>query len=309
MKRTLLFFVPFLAASYLAIFLSSKGTSKPQVNTQVVVEKPLVLASIEPLRLLISDLYGDQIKVQTLLKPSQNPHQANLSTSQLVQLSDARLVVWLGEAAEPMLANSIKQHAKATLALLDVVEPQAVIGAAHDDEHAHGGIDPHLWTDPQLIKSLLPYLVEWGELLGIDNAQLAHTAQMLTEQLDKRMLASQQAFKQLSNQGWISYHNPWRYYERRMGLAEPLVLVEQPGGDVPSRQFVGLAQQIKETQVGCAIVEPEARLALINRLCKAPACQTATLDPLARDTRANSYVGWLEEVEQVFVGCLAPANH
>ena len=64
-----------------------------------------LVASVEPLAMVLRDLYGDSAEVVTLLDANQNPHNPMLSPRQMLTLRRADLLVWLGEAAEPAVAS------------------------------------------------------------------------------------------------------------------------------------------------------------------------------------------------------------
>lgn len=323
MRKFLLFFVPFFVVASLVNVFSDKTT---QETKEEPPRKPLVVATIEPLRLLANELYGDQVETRTLLQPAQNPHHANLSTAQLLLIKQAGLLIWLGEQAEPLLAEPVRNRTNGTLALLKVVPPDALVEDHHNAEdhaiedhategqatevesasgHHHGALDPHLWTDPQLMQAMLPDLVAQGVRLGLPEAALRERADMLAGQLERLVADVQQQLQAVKNVGWLSYHHPWRYFQQRVGLADPLIMVAQPGGDVSSRRFVALAEQMQRDQVHCVMVEPEARVALIKRICQQVDCRIVSLDPLARDRQVASYSEWWRMVGDEFARCLA----
>ena len=81
---------------------------------------------------------------------------------------------------------------------------------------------------------------------------------------------------------------------------------EQLGAGPGSRRFVTLAGQVRDQQVRCAVQEPEARAALLKRLC--PDCYVQPLDPLGRDSLQQKYLPWLSELSSGFAQCLQAAK-
>ena len=66
-----------------------------------------------------------------------------------------------------------------------------------------------------------------------------------------------------------------------------------------------IAQQLRQVgqqQVRCAILEPEARAAMVSRLC--PDCRVQPLDPLGRDYPELDYLSWRDRLVEGFKACL-----
>ena len=108
----------------------------------------------------------------------------------------------------------------------------------------------------------------------------------------------------LETVSWLSYHHPWGYLTDALGLAEPLVVSQQLDAGPGSRRFVELADQVQRREVRCAIREPEARVALMTRLC--PDCRVQPLDPLGRDYPDLDYLTWRDRLVAGFKACLQP---
>lgn len=96
-----------------------------------------VLASFYPLAYLASAIGGGNVTVGTLVPPGVEPHDYEPTTSDLVRVSDAKLLVVEGAGFEAWIANA-RAQAKST-----------AIVTATDGVNLTGG-DPHAWLDPVL---------------------------------------------------------------------------------------------------------------------------------------------------------------
>ncbi|GAA5132525.1 metal ABC transporter solute-binding protein, Zn/Mn family [Alloalcanivorax gelatiniphagus] len=282
-----------------SVLLSSPATAR------------VVVASVEPVAMALRALYGDRAEVVTLLAPNQSPHNPMLSPRQMLTLRQADLVVWLGAEAEPAVADLMARRdgpSVAMLSLPDVTRRQGGHHHDHDhdqgahdhDGHSHdgnnhdghdhtGALDPHLWLDPDNIATLARGLAE-RDGAGLPAGQPADFLAALEEARE----AARQRLAPVAGRAWISYHNPWAYFQHPMGLSEPVTVSAQLGAGPGSRRFVALAGQIRDRQVGCAILEPEAQRPMIKRLC--PDCRMVALDPLGRDHPDLDYPAWLDQV-------------
>jgi len=268
-----------------------------------------LVASVEPLAMVLRDLYGDSAEVVTLLDANQNPHNPMLSPRQMLTLRRADLLVWLGEAAEPAVASLAAKREGESLALLSLPGvTRREGGHRHDggEDHGHhheaGELDPHLWLDPRNMAVL-------AEALGARYPMPEGQPAAFLAGLEETEAALRERLAPVADTPWLTYHHPWGYFQQRLGLRAPVVISEQLGAGPSSRRFVTLARQLEAEQVRCAILEPEAQPDLVTRLC--PDCQRVALDPLGRDVTArrqgDDYSHWLSErVAAAFARCLAP---
>lgn len=260
-----------------------------------------LVASVEPLAKVLRGLYGDQVQVVTLLQANQNPHQLALSPRQAMLVQQADLLVWLGEAVEAPLAPLVARRQGPTLTLLEVEGVYRRQGAHdhdhHDSDHADATLDPHLWLSLDNMMRLAGALAEQYPQ-GLKAGEPVRWQQ----QARARHASHRQMLEGLEAVPWVSYHQPWGYLTETLGLAEPLVVSQQLDAGPGSRRFVELAREIRDQQVHCVIREPEARAALISRLC--PDCQIHPLDPLGRDYPELDYLTWRDHLVEGFKTCL-----
>ncbi|MCG8393561.1 MAG: zinc ABC transporter substrate-binding protein [Pseudomonadales bacterium] len=274
-----------------------------------------LVASVEPLAKVLRSLYGPEVEILTLMEANQNPHQLALSPRQVLNVQQADLVVWLGEAAEPPLTSLLARRDKPSLAVLDLPgvqrretggHPHAHDEADHHDGAEHGAhenawLDPHLWLSVDNMRLLAATLGERFPA-GMQAQQPAAWQQATQDWLARQ----QAAFAPFREAPWLSYHHPWGYLTDSVDLAEPLVVTEQLDAGPGSRRFVSLAEAIREQQVRCAIQEPEARANLLKRLC--PDCYVQPLDPLGRDYPELDYLPWLTGLAEGLRQCLKAAS-
>lgn len=271
-----------------------------------------VVVSVEPLAMVLRPLYGERAMVVALLAPNQSPHHPMLSPRQMLTLRQADLLVWLGADAEPAMAALVAKRRGASVALLDL--PGITRGRGHQDHHDHAdgdadqaghahhtqdpGLDPHLWLDPDNMAALARALDEReGDALAAGQPAAFLDALARAERLVRAELAP------VRQVPWLTYHQPWAYFQHHFGLHDAVIVSEQLGAGPSSRHFVALAEATRRQGVTCALVEPEAQVDLLRRLC--PACRLQPLDPLGRDHAGATYDVWLVQVAQAFRECLA----
>ena len=275
---------------------------------QVLAEEPeQVLTSIKPLALIAQEITaGSPLKVGYLLSPSVSEHNYALKMSDIKRLHTARLVVWLGDDAEPYLKSTASSWLKAgqadkSLALLHVPQAEHPDEEAAD-EHSHGMVDPHVWLDPQLAQQLARQIADrLGEIyprnkqLYDDNwVKFSKTIAALDEDTDKRLNSYRTA-------PFFVHHDAYGYLVRHYRLNQVGVMRVQPGSALSVKQLRSLQLTLQtQRQTPCLFVEPQLRLSQ-TAVFSGAAVLTGQLDPLGID--ATSYKELIGNLTKNFVGC------
>ena len=296
--RTLLVFVLLLTAPLSA--LASEA-------------RPRVLASIEPLAMLLRDVLGDAVTVDTFLLPSQTPHDSSFTPGQARKVQQADLIVWLGKDAEPSLAKLMARAQRAELAMLslDGIHQRELIGTkqdehdhhGHNHDHDHGALDPHLWLSPDNMLQLARALPAQAGSLGLTSEAISTAV----DQFDVRLAAQRQAIQAklapLAERPYISHHDAWGYFAESFNLQQVTPISTSTELSPGSQRFIALVKQIEEQGIRCVMAEPESRRALLERLCQGE-CRIVEADPLGRGLGKVGYGALLENLADSFAGCL-----
>lgn len=291
---------------FAALLLCLNGAA---VSAETV--RPRVLASIEPVAMMLREVFGDQVQVETLMLPNQNPHNASFTPGQARQVREAALLVWLGADAEPGMAGLLKRHAGRQLALTDLDGVYRRDGDEghdhhHDDgaHHHHGLLDPHLWLYPANMRRLARALPEQAEHLGLSRDDVAERVAAFDAGLAATETAVREGLAPVAAAPYLSHHDPWAYFSDAFGVRRPLVISHNIEASASSRRFVELSGTLQAQQVHCVMAEPEARRALLERLCR-DQCRLVQADPLGRDVAGGSYTGLLTHLQGLFSQCLS----
>ena len=273
------------------------------------VSRPKVLASIEPVAMLLREVLGDAVRVETLMLPNQTPHNASFTPGQARQVREADLLVWLGADAEPGMAGLLKRHAGRQLALTDldgVYRRDGDEGHDHhhdDDAHHHGLLDPHLWLYPANMRRLAQALPAEADALGLSRDEVVQRVALFDAALTETEAAVRAALAPVAGTPYLSHHDAWAYFSDAFGVRRPLVINHNIEASASSRRFVELSSTLQAQQVHCVMAEPEARRALLERLCR-DQCRLVQADPLGRDVAGGTYSGLLTHLQGLFSQCL-----
>jgi zinc/manganese transport system substrate-binding protein len=133
---------------------------------------PTIVVTTPMLGSLVSDLVGDQAKVDVLMPNGADPHEYQPSAKDVEALGKADLVVENGLKLEEGLEDALAQARDDGARIFTATDHVTLrpFGADDAEEIAeHGPDDPHIWTSPiamrQMVSGLAPVL---ASDLGID---------------------------------------------------------------------------------------------------------------------------------------------
>jgi zinc/manganese transport system substrate-binding protein len=210
---------------------------------------------------------GEQVRVESLMRGPENPHNVIPTPSLVMKLRRADLFVHLGLDAEPWVPNLLRSarreqllagaagnvDASLGIELLEI-PARSELTRAMGDIHVYG--NTHYVLDPlngiaighTISKALSRVEPEHASRFEARAQELEGALRTLTEKLIERM-------KPLSGARVVTYHRTWPYFLRRFAL-EKLAEVEPKPGIAPGpRHIARLAKEMEANDVRLVIVE------------------------------------------------------
>lgn len=243
-------------------------TSEPGVR---VIATTTILADIT------RNIACEDVTVETLLSPGQDPHTFELSARQAAELREADLivanglgleesledvlldaradgttVVFLGEHAQPIPFTGPEKHSESEAATEEHAEDERA-----DDEHGNGSLDPHVWMDPARMAAASAHLTEsLSQATGVDHAACATTYVESLQQLDSELAALLEEVP-AERRKLVTNHEALGYLAERYGFE--IVGVVVPGGSTTAEpsaaDIVELAETLEREAVSAIFVE------------------------------------------------------
>jgi len=204
-------------------------------------QPPLVVTTLPYLERLVSTIGGDDIQVQALAPPGEDPHYISPSPAQSALLREAAgfvengvsLEPWttrlLEGARNPRLTPGAAGHVYAAEGVRTLDRPSADAVAAGG--HVHAGGNPHVWLDPVNLKHMARNIEALLASLAPDSATDFSARRAAFEQeIDERMYGTR-LVKVLGAELLDDLHQSGRlrsFLAEREFRGEPLA--EQAGG-------------------------------------------------------------------------------
>lgn len=261
--------IPLIFGSLLALPLWGAAPEAWAAALKVITTTP-DLASIA------GEIGGDKITVESLAKPSQNPHFVDAKPSLIVKLMKADLFLETGMELEvgwaPNLIQSsgnrnIQRGAKGYLdcskniAALEV--PQS-LNRAMGDVHAQG--NPHYLADPENAKLVAGAIADkMSELSPENSAYFKERRKAFEAELDRRLAEWKKALAPYSGARFASYHKVYPYFAQRFGLVSIGEIEPKPGIPPTAGHTSELIDRMKTEKVKIILTDPwyENRSAMV----------------------------------------------
>ena len=292
-----------------------------------------VVASIKPVHSLVSAVMAGVGEPHLVIRGASSPHTFTMRPSDAAALEDADVVFLIGDTMETALAgpvDALSRHAR-VVRLFDVPglikkpireggafeeHDHSSHGHGHDDhdDHAdehddHGAYDLHVWLDPingwTMARAIAATLAE------VDPANAATyeaNVDALLHRLDR--LTGEVAAQVAPARGmpFIVFHDGYRYFEDRFGLAAAGSVMVSPERPPGARRIAELRDKLDALGVVCVFDEPQFDQRLVRTVIEGSDVRSGTVDPLGADIEDGPalYETLLRTMAASFAGCLAP---
>ncbi|MDA8898154.1 zinc ABC transporter substrate-binding protein [Porticoccaceae bacterium] len=283
--------------------------------------KPLLVTSIKPLAIIAQSAFKDNVTIEYLMPAALSPHDVVIKLSDVRKIADADLVLWIGPEFE---VRSAKQFANVPLEKLvtamDLLEAEHQ-GSAHNEHHVedhkeglehneehvedyqershddhddhHGGIDPHIWLSPEIVKQLVHRL---SDRLGIKADKVF--SQKAKKNIEARLKNAKQG-------NYIVHHQGFGYFIKEFDLQSGLSIRDMLGKQQGAKTQYNLRLEGEKREVSCVFVEPQHGQKDAVGIAKDLAVPTRTIDILAVAYKDElpSYEAYMFGLAKQFASC------
>lgn len=275
MLRLFIILIAIIAVAAGVTLFAPSRKALPNANQQ----QPTLVATIHPVAAILREIVGDQIQVKTLLSPAASPHTFDPKPSDVATAEQALAVFFVDPALDGWAAKLGKQRVSLFAMVPEELrlhyDPQSAhVCAGHDHAHDHdvaghseaehdedehaGSPDPHFWTDPLVVKAILPALVEaLGKVAPEHAATFASNADQFATQLDSLNAELSHELAADADKPVFLFHPSLLYFLHRYGL-EYGGAVEPFAGNSPGPQYLEtLIRRLNDAKTTAIFTEPQ----------------------------------------------------
>ena len=268
----------------------------------IFANKLEVTTSILPQKYFIEKIGGDKVRVNAMVQPGFSPHTYEPKISQMRQLSSSKAYFFIGVSFENVWLDKFKAANK-NLVFIDTtkgIQKIAMQEHAHEDEeeegHDHGhkdehkdekhdehdeyeGLDPHVWLDPILVKTMAKNIyVTLVELDSTNKAYYQANYEKFIQELDALYLELKNQLAGVKGSAFMVFHPSWGYFAQRFDLEQ--IAVEVAGKEPKPNQMIELIEKAKEHTIKTLFVAPEFSQKSANVIASTIQGKVVAISPL-----------------------------
>ena len=243
-----------------------------------------IKASFYPLAWMAEQVGGTHVAVDSLTEAGAEPHDLELTPSDVASVGDADVVVYL-HGFQPAVDDAVREAKPAarfdaaTAADLDLTFTPIEEGEEHEDEA--GSVDPHFWLDPTRLVAVGEAFAEKLETLDPDNADdyRANLAALTTElqTIDQRFT---DGLASCTRRELVTTHNAFGYLARRYGFEQVGITGLTPEEEPSPTDLAAVIRFVEEHDVTTIYFETLVGPDIARTVAAESGAATAVLDPI-----------------------------
>jgi ABC-type metal ion transport system, periplasmic component/surface adhesin len=247
--------------------------------------EPLIAASFYPLAWIAEEISGGAIKVVDLTPAGVEPHDLEMSPSQVGMIGEADLVLYIGGGFQPALEEVIKPS---DAPALDVLEGMDLMEGGAQEGEAR---DPHVWLDPiRLSEIARRTALAMSEAFPDQSDELMQRAGALEDRLLELDRDLQDGLAECDRHEIVTSHAAFGYLADRYGLEQIAISGFSPEAEPsPGRiaEVIDLARAHGVTTIFFeTLVSPDIAETIAGEI----GVETAVLEPLETEPDEGDYL-------------------
>ncbi len=271
------------------------------------------VASILPLKMILDELSKGRAEVYCFMKPGVSPHTFEPKPSDLSKAANATAFFFVSDNLEGWAVNV---DAESKISVIEFLPKHEYV--YYDDQHIHDHnesnahephsstlnsyedktasvIDPHFWTSPQAVLSVVPALTSKLVELDPPGAEVYErnsgefTKDLL--ELDNRIQVKLDRHK---GESVILFHASFLYLLRDYSLNLAGVIEPSPGKEPTPKEITKLKKLALDNNVKALFSEPQLSRNAAEVLASESDLLLFELDPLGGDKHRTSYIALIE---------------
>jgi zinc transport system substrate-binding protein len=231
-----------------------------------------VVASFYPLAFAAETIGGPAVEVTNLTPPGTEPHDVELSVSDVERVRSADVVLYLGSGFQPAVERAVEGGDAEAIDLL--------AGPTLEGEEE---VDPHVWLDP------LRY-AEIGKRIGE-----ALDRQAAAQEFERKLRALHQDFErglaECERREIVTSHDAFSYLADRYGLGQISISGISPEAEPTPRELEEIVEEVRAHGATTVFFETLVSPRIAETVAREAGVDSTTLDPLEGLTEEDIAAG------------------
>jgi zinc transport system substrate-binding protein len=244
---------------FLALLVAGCGGSSK-------ADRPSVVAGFYPLAWAAGRIAGPGADVVNLTPAGAEPHDLELTPSDVEAIDRAQLVLYLGNGFQPAVEKAVEARSGRSLDLLD--GQQLDPGAGEEQ----GELDPHVWLDPVRFARVV---VAIGGALHREPA-----AEAVAGRLRRLDMEYRQGLSDCERDELVTSHAAFGYLAKRYGLRQIALAGLSPEAEPSPKDLEALVDEVRASGATTVFTEPLVSSRIADTVAREAGVGVAELDPI-----------------------------
>lgn len=278
---------------------------------------PNVVVSIKPIHSIVTSLMEGVSRPQLLLESSDSAHTFHLKPSQLKLLSNADLVITIGDGFETGLKKTLGNIKVGSHVITSEIDGLHLYHFRNADTNKmdkdekekdkHTDNDLHLWLDIDNMKKTAQYISE--QLIKIDpNNSNIYEDNLIKIHSRLNILKSelQQQLATFSSERYAIYSDTLQYFEKSFHFQKPVIITPYHGARLSIHRTLEARNKMKDLKIKCVLYGPENTSKKMSVLSEGLPIKVLRIDILGAKLNAGSdqYFNLMKGLSSQLVECL-----
>ena len=273
------------AVSLLAVVAGCGEDTDGSSETTGGSKDPMQLsASFYPLAWMAEEVGGEHVEVSNLTPPGAEPHDLELTPTDVAAVSDADLVVYLS-GFQPAVDEAVTQADQASVfdaaEWADLSLTYTPIEEGEEETDEAGAVDPHFWLDPARFAAVATAFAEQlSERDPEHAADFEANLASLTDRLEDVDANFKTGLADCTSENLVTSHNAFGYLADRYGMVQVGITRLTPEEEPSPADLAAVTQFVEENDVRTIYFETLVSPDIAKAIAAEAEVDTGMLDPL-----------------------------
>lgn len=237
-----------------------------------------VVASFYPLAEAAERVGGSAVSVTDLTPPGVEPHDLELTPSQIAAVADADVVLYLGGGFQPAVEDAV---ANASGRAIDVSAALRTLPVPAGEEEQNLTADPHVWLDPLLYRRIVQEIDGALSDASPADAPMFHDdAHAFEAELTDLDAAYRDGLVHCQRNVIVTSHAAFGYLSARYGLTQDAIAGLAPDVEPPPQRLADLKALVDHDGVTTIFTEELLSPDVADTIARETGTTTEVLSPI-----------------------------
>jgi zinc transport system substrate-binding protein len=284
-----------VVASAVALIVLQQGSTAEDRGARTVVASTGLIGEV------VYKLTGGKVSVKVLLPPGAKVHEWEPSASDVAAIGRAVLVVYTSDSLESYMRKMIEASGSRAVVVKMEDAPGVELIPLDEDDHHHGGVDPHIWLSLENYIAFVRHLSQkLAALFPELRDQIAENERAITGRAEALLNEYRERLSPYRGRPFLTEHLAFRYLAKEFGLKNVAIKgVEEQEPD-PQR-LVELRNLVTSYRIRAIYVDdPSAASKTVQSFARDLGLRLLKLDTMEAMTLEEALAGkgYLERMRQ-----------